>query len=332
MDKSAITGFFERLREKRILVIGDVMLDAYQWGKVDRISPEAPVPVLEVVNYDARPGGAANVCLNLVHMGVKTHILSAIGNDDSGVKLQHLMKVSGIRTEALMLSDHRPTTVKTRVMAGSQQLLRIDREISGDMSDEEIAPMQAWLNQHITDFDAVILQDYDKGVLTPNFIHFILKLCHKNGIPTAVDPKKRHFSDYQGATLFKPNLKELREGLKLQLSANDLQGIQQAASRLQADLKCAQILITLSEQGVFYQNKAEHGLIPAHRRSISDVSGAGDTVISIAACCMAEKTSLPFLAALSNLAGGLVCEEVGVVPINSANLLHEAIAHLAEKA
>jgi len=331
MNKKAIEAFFAGLREKRILVIGDVMLDAYQWGKVDRMSPEAPVPVVEVLNYDARPGGAANVCLNLVHMGVKTHILSVIGNDDTGGKLQHLMKVSGIRTEALITSDHRPTTVKTRVMAGSQQLLRIDREVSHDISEEEIAPMQAWLAQHISDFDAIVLQDYDKGVLTPSFIHFILELSKEKGIPTAVDPKKRHFNDFIGADLFKPNLKELREGLKIQLRPDQTDVIQEAASRLQKQLDCSKVLITLSEHGVFYQSEGIFGTCPAHIRSISDVSGAGDTVISIAACCLAQKTSLPFLAALSNLAGGLVCEEVGVVPINSANLLHQAIEHLADK-
>lgn len=331
MDKKGIETFFEGLRDKRILVIGDVMLDAYQWGKVDRISPEAPVPVVEVLNYDARPGGAANVCLNLVHMGVKTHILSVIGNDDAGVKLQHLMKVSGIRTEGLMTTDLRPTTVKTRVMGGSQQLLRIDREVSHDLTAKETAPMQAWLQQHIADFDAIVLQDYDKGVLSTEFIHYILKLSREKGIPTAVDPKKRHFGDYLGADLFKPNLKELREGLKIQLRAEHIQDIEAAAISLQKQLHCDKILITLSEFGVYYHSKSTSGVIPAHIRSISDVSGAGDTVISIAACCLAQKTTLAFLAALANLGGGLVCEEVGVVPINSANLLHEAINHLADK-
>jgi len=331
MDKKGIEAFFAGLREKRILVIGDVMLDAYQWGKVDRISPEAPVPVVEVLRNDARPGGAANVCLNLVHMGVKTHILSVIGNDEAGVKLQHLMKVSGIRTEALMITDHRPTTVKTRVMGGNQQLLRIDRETSHDLMSQEIAPMQTWLQQNIESFDAIVLQDYDKGVLTPDFIHFILKLSREKGIPTAVDPKKRHFNDFKGADLFKPNLKELREGLKIQLRAEETGAIGEAAMHLRKFLHCENILITLSEYGVFYQSKTESGTIPAHIRSISDVSGAGDTVISIAACCLAQKTSLAFLATLANLAGGLVCEEVGVVPINSANLLHEAFTHLVDK-
>ncbi len=332
MNQQEIEAFFEGLREKRILVIGDVMLDAYQWGRVDRISPEAPVPVVEVHHTDARPGGAANVCLNLVHMGVKTHVLSVIGNDEAGVKLQHLMKISGIRTEGLLLSDHRPTTVKTRVMSGSQQLLRIDREVNHDLTDKETEPLQSWLVNNISLFDAIVLQDYDKGVLTPNFIQFILQLSKSKGIPTAVDPKKRHFMDFVGADLFKPNLKELKEGLKIQLKPEQTEAVQQAAIHLQKQLGCEKILITLSEHGVFYQSKKENGIIPAHLRSIADVSGAGDTVISIAACCLALHSPLSFLAALSNLAGGLVCEEVGVVPINSANLLHEAIAHLADKA
>ena len=241
------------------------------------------------------------------------------------------MKVSGIRTDALMITDHRPTTVKTRVMSGAQQLLRIDREVNHDLNAEEIAPLQAWLLNHISEFDAIVLQDYDKGVLTPTFIGFILKLCREKGIPTAVDPKTRHFSDYKGADLFKPNLKELREGLKIQLRADQPDAVKAAAESLQKLLSCNKILITLSEFGVFYQSKAVSGTIPAHIRSISDVSGAGDTVISIAACCLAQKTTLPFLAALSNLAGGLVCEEVGVVPINSANLLHEAFTHLVDE-
>ncbi len=330
MTTAEIEAFFTGLQDKRILVVGDVMLDAYQWGSVDRISPEAPVPVVEVLRYDARPGGAANVGLNLVHLGVKTHLLSVVGNDEAGQQLRHLMKVSGIRIDGVFDSDYRPTTVKTRVMSGSQQLLRIDREQNADLTAAETEPLQAWFDKNLDRFDAVILQDYDKGVLSPAFIGHILRQCREKKIPTAVDPKKRHFQDFTGARLFKPNLKELREGLKIVIDPSDTGQVDFAAGLLQKQLACDQVLITLSEYGVFYKDDQQSGIIPAHLRSISDVSGAGDTVISVAACCLAQNSPIDFMAGLSNLAGGLVCEEVGVVPINSANLLQEALEHLAD--
>lgn len=332
MKAAELSQLFEQFKQLRILVIGDVMLDAYQWGKVERISPEAPVPVVDVMREEARPGGAANVCLNLVHLGVQTHILSVIGHDEAGEKLKHQMRISGIRCDGLFQSDRRPTTVKTRIMSGSQQLLRIDKEIQTDLTAAEYAPLMDWFKQKASQFDAVILQDYDKGVLAPGFIEALLNHCREKGIPTAVDPKKRHFNAFVGADLFKPNLKELKEGLKININPEITADVSAAATQLREQLACRKVLITLSEYGIFYQQENESGNHPAHFRRIADVSGAGDTVISVAAACLAAKTSLSLLAALSNLAGGLVCEELGVVPINSANLLQEAITHIAEPA
>lgn len=332
MKAAELTHLFEKFKQLKLLVVGDVMLDAYQWGKVERISPEAPVPVVDIKREEARPGGAANVCLNLVHLGVQTHILSVIGHDEAGEKLKHQMRVSGIRCEGLFQSDRRPTSVKTRVMSGSHQLLRIDKEVQTDLTTAEYEPLLLWFKQKANQFDAVILQDYDKGVLAPAFIAAILQHCRELGIPTAVDPKKRHFNAFVGADLFKPNLKELQEGLKISVNPENLAEVATAANQLRQTLNCQQVLITLSENGIFYQQENESGNHPAHFRRIADVSGAGDTVISVAAACLAAKSSLNTLAALSNLAGGLVCEELGVVPINSANLLQEAITHIAEPA
>lgn len=328
LDKHFLEDFFSGLRSKKILVIGDVMLDTYQWGKVGRISPEAPVPVVELERVESRPGGAANVGLNLVQLGAKAQLLAVVGNDDAGSQLKHHIRLSGVGSNGLIVSDYRPTTVKTRIMAGSQQLLRVDREQNQDLTAEELEPLLDWFNKHIEEFDAVILQDYDKGVLTTAFIEHILAKCITFGIPTAVDPKKRHFGDFKNASLIKPNLKELKEGLGIDIRSSDLSSVNAGARRLLESLNSSQVLITLSEYGVFYLDKNESGHFPAHLRTIADVSGAGDTVISVAACCLAMGTPLSFLAFISNLAGGIVCESLGVVPVESAKLLEEARLYL----
>lgn len=325
MTKSALEDFFKQLPQLKVVVVGDVMVDAYAWGFSERMSPEAPVPVLQIRETEYRLGGAANVALNLQALGVQTALISVCGNDAAAVHLMAGLKQANLSAEGLLRSPERPTTLKTRIMNGQEQLLRIDDESLADLDAATSSQLLSAVELALQGAQALILQDYDKGVLSSNNIKAILEIAHKAGVPVAVDPKKQHFFDYVGVALFKPNLKELAEGLGRALSKDQLPAVEQAASELQERIAAKAVLLTLSEAGVMYRSKHENGRFPAHPRSIADVSGAGDTVIAVAGCCLAANLPLPMLAALSNLAGGLVCESLGVVPIKKDKLLHEAL-------
>ncbi|HNP18953.1 MAG TPA: bifunctional ADP-heptose synthase [Fulvivirga sp.] len=325
MSYSNFNQVFKDFDKQRVLIIGDVMIDAYIWGTVDRISPEAPVPIVTATKRDFRLGGAANVALNIQALGATPILCAAIGNDDGGDRFKERLDIGQISNEGIIESSERPTTVKTRVMAGHQHIVRVDEETDRPLSKEEEAQLWARIEKLLPTCQVVIFEDYDKGVITKNIIKKTVDLATKEGIPTVVDPKKRNFLGYKGVTLFKPNLKELKEGLKLDFEKGNQEELEKAVELLLEKLGCAGTLITLSEKGVFINYKNERHLIPAHLREISDVSGAGDTVISIAALCVALNLPPVAIAALSNLGGGLVCEFVGVVPINKASLLDEAI-------
>jgi len=316
---------FDKFNGLQILVIGDVMLDAYVMGKVNRISPEAPVPIVSLENEDARIGGAGNVALNLLALGAKPIICGVIGEDSSGDKLLNLFEKNGISTDGLVKSMVRKTTVKTRVISNKQQLLRIDSESTFSLLESEEIKLnntiQNIINQGI---DGIIFEDYNKGVLTDSVIQNTIKIAKEKDIPTAVDPKKENFLSYKGVSLFKPNLKELKEGLNLNFDFNsnkDLfeKGIEVLEEKLQNEIS----FVTLSENGVFIKNQTEKYYVPAHMRSISDVSGAGDTVIAVATLCLISGASTKQIAEISNLAGGLVCEKSGVVSISKNDLLKE---------
>lgn len=325
MTKSALEGFFKQLPQLKVVVVGDVIVDAYAWGFSERMSPEAPVPVLQIRETEYRLGGAANVALNLQALGVQTALISICGEDAAAVHLFTGLKHAKLSSEGILRSQDRPTTLKTRIMSGPQQLMRIDEESSLDVDAATSAQLLLAVEKGLKGAQALILQDYDKGVLSTSNITAILALADKAGVPVAVDPKKQHFFDYSGVALFKPNLKELAEGLGCTLLKDHLPDVEQAAVVLQERIGAKAVLLTLSEAGVMYSNACENGHIPAHQRSIVDVSGAGDTVIAVAGCCLAASLPLPMLAALSNLAGGLVCEALGVVPIKKDKLLHEAL-------
>ena len=316
---------FDKFNGLRILVIGDVMLDAYVMGKVNRISPEAPVPIVSLENEDARIGGAGNVALNLLALGAKPIICGVIGEDTSGDKLLNLFEKNGISTDGLVKSMVRKTTVKTRVISNKQQLLRIDSESTFPLLESEEIKLndtiQNIINQGV---DGIIFEDYNKGVLTDSVIQNTIKIAKEKDIPTAVDPKKENFLSYKGVSLFKPNLKELKEGLNLNFDFNTNKelfekGIELLEEKLQNEIS----FVTLSENGVFIKNQTEKYYVPAHMRSISDVSGAGDTVIAVATLCLISGASIQQIAEISNLAGGLVCEKSGVVSISKNELLKE---------
>jgi D-glycero-beta-D-manno-heptose-7-phosphate kinase len=307
-----------------VLIIGDVMIDSYLWGKVERISPEAPVPILQVQKREMRLGGAGNVALNVQSLGAKPYLCSVIGKDSDGQTLMNLMNERNLDTEGFVRSEERITTIKHRVMSGSHHMLRVDQETDKEINATEKEALKARIKVLIEKCQVVIFEDYDKGVLNPEIIEYTISLAEQKNIPTIVDPKKRNFLSYAGATLFKPNRKEIKEGLKLDLDLKNAEEVEQASTALRTLMQVKGVLLTLSERGVFIDHNRELHHIPAHLREISDVSGAGDTVVSTAALCLAIGLKPYTLAALSNLAGGLVCEQVGVVPIDLDKLMLEA--------
>jgi D-glycero-beta-D-manno-heptose-7-phosphate kinase len=319
------TTFLEQAAGLPVLVVGDVMVDSYLWGRVERISPEAPVPVVHVTSRSARLGGAANVALNLKALGAVPVVVTVTGDDDDATRLGRLLSEQGLSTEGVLRSPHRITTVKTRVISGHQHVVRVDEEQEDDLDpiDQDRLIKEAGRMIERLRPAVVVMEDYNKGVLCANVITAITGMAREAGIPVAVDPKKRNFFAYKGVDLFKPNLKELREGLKLDLEADDLQGVRDAVRQLEQRLGHQASLITLSEHGVYMRSGGSEHMVKAHIRKIADVSGAGDTVIAVAALALALNRTPLEIAELSNLAGGLVCEEVGVVPIDPARLKEE---------
>jgi rfaE bifunctional protein kinase chain/domain len=334
LSEEEITMLFSKFNNCKVLIIGDVMIDSYLIGKVDRISPEAPVPVVALQKRNNMLGGAANVALNIKALGAEAFLCSVIGDDKQGNELLNLLKKEGLNTDGIIRSAERITTTKFRIISNNMQMLRVDEEMDTDLSEKDSAELLNCISNLIKTHkpDILILQDYNKGVLSEPVIDQVSDLALKTGIPVAVDPKKKNFTSYKNITLFKPNLKEISEGLKIDVNPMSAESLQKAADILHTSQNLDIVMITLSEHGVFISSKNDEGteskIIPAVLRSISDVSGAGDTVISVAALCLAAKTH-PFLTAeLSNLAGGLVCERSGVVPVDKVQLMAETFAEL----
>lgn len=325
MKSRSLEDIFESFNTLTVLIIGDVMVDAYIWGKVNRISPEAPVPVVQVTKREKRLGGAANVALNVQAMGARPLLCTVIGQDSNADDFRALLHKQDISDKGIVGSQHRITTIKERVLSGSQHILRVDSEQDENLHTEDQESLFNRIKELLPQADVVIFEDYDKGVLSEALIQQTIALARERGIPTVVDPKKKNFFCYKEATLFKPNLKELREGLKLDFDNNDQPAIEAAVKQLKEALQLQSALVTLSERGIYIDGPDTHHLLPAHIRSISDVSGAGDTVVSIAALAQAVDLPPRLIAALSNLGGGLVCEHLGVVPINKSRLYEEAL-------
>ncbi len=322
-----IKKLFQTFNDKKVLIIGDSMIDAYLWGEVNRTSPEAPVPIVEVKKHENRLGGAANVALNLKALGANPILCSVIGTGERGVLFVKLMKESNLSTEGILSTNKRKTTIKTRVIAENKHQLRIDEEETSPIEQaEEFLKLTISL---INDIDVIILQDYNKGVLTSEIIEKVIGSANKKGIPTIVDPKKLNFNSYKNCTIFKPNLAEIKTGMKVDFDANNIAEIEKATSELRKKLSAKGVLLTLSEKGICINSEKEFKYTPAFKRNIIDVSGAGDTVISVASLCLASKMDYTDLSVLSSLAGGLVCEDVGVMPINKEKLLEQALKHIS---
>ena len=326
-----VKSIFNQFTQKRILVLGDVMIDAYLRGQVTRVSPEAPVPIINLSKSDERLGGAANVALNLLSLGAEPILCSLVGNDSAGNTFDKLMIERGLSIEGIVKSSDRKTTVKTRVIGNNQHLLRIDEEeISPLNSDQELEVINK-VKWFLSSIDAIILEDYNKGVLTDRVIREVVKIANASNVIVAVDPKKDNFFSYENVTLFKPNLKELKEGLNLDFNfKNGKERFEEAIVKLEAKINNKISFVTLSEHGVYIKSEVGQSYLPAHIRNISDVSGAGDTVISVATLCLAVGLEHKQVAEIANLAGGLVCEVSGVVPIDKKLLMDEVLKLVKE--
>lgn len=327
MSEIDFNALFKQFNELKVAIVGDVMLDTYWWGNTERISPEAPVPVVSLQKRELRVGGAANVALNTASLGAVTTIISVIGDDDDGRSLIGLLAGHGINTNYLVPSAERITTNKTRIMSRNQQMMRLDAELTSDISVE----LEALLLSRIKSYfeadrpDVLIFEDYNKGVLTAGLIQKLIDLCKQYGVVTTVDPKRRNFLAFKEVDIFKPNLKEVKEGLNLLIDHIDLETLNSIHRALHKELKHHISLITLSEKGVFYESDTDAGIIPTHVRNIADVSGAGDTVIAVASLVYAATKNMHLSAEMANIAGGLVCEEVGTAAINKELLLKECL-------
>ena len=316
---------FSQFSSIRVGVIGDIMLDTYWWGHVERISPEAPVPVVSLDKKEYRIGGAGNVALNLVSLGASVTAFSVIGDDDNGVVLKDLLEKNNIHAGYLLNSAARITTNKARIISRNQQMMRLDSETTMDLSaEDENKIIQSVKNYMEAEKPHIIIfEDYNKGVLTEKVIAAVINLCKENNVFTAVDPKRKNFFSYKEVDIFKPNLVEVRDGLNLLIEKINLGTLQHIHIALSKKLHHQISFITLSEKGVFYQYKDQAKIISSHLRYIADVSGAGDTVIAVAALIYAITKDVALMAEIANLAGGLVCEEVGTVAINKDRLLKE---------
>ncbi len=320
----------QKFRAKRIAIVGDMMLDCYFRGDVKRISPEAPVPVVEVENEFYRFGGAANVALNILKLGGIAYPIGVIGYDNDGAIFRSLINENLIEDDGLIVDDSRPTTAKTRVIAQKQHVVRIDKESKDYISEPIQQKVLDYIKSNINNFDGIILQDYNKGVLTPLLIKNIIELAVKNNKLITVDPKFSNFFSYQNVTVFKPNRKETEDALGIRIKTKE--DISMAGNQLLEKLNAQYVLLTLGEEGIaIFERGKEEKRMPTKARKVADVSGAGDTVISTLTMALAAGASILEASYLANFAGGIVCEEVGIVPIDPEKLFEIVIGDLTNE-
>ncbi|MCX8056135.1 MAG: D-glycero-beta-D-manno-heptose-7-phosphate kinase [Ignavibacteria bacterium] len=322
-SQQRLNEIFSKFQNNRIAVIGDLMLDVYIWGKVARISPEAPVPVVEVQEESYRFGGAANVGMNIKSLGGKPILIGVIGYDREGTIIDALMEENDFEKEGIFYDEDRPTTVKTRIIAHNQHVVRIDKEDKRDISNEIEEKILNYLNQNKTNINAIILEDYNKGMLTKNLIHKVIEFAKSNNMIITVDPKFDNFFEYKNVTVFKPNRKETEDALGIRLDSEER--VLEAGKLLKEKLNPQYLLLTRGEKGMTLFNEDSSVLnIPTRARKVADVSGAGDTVIATLTMALAAGANIEEAATIANLAAGLVCEEVGVVPVDR-ELLYQTL-------
>lgn len=320
MNTQEAENIIDGFSGKKVVIIGDLMLDAYLWGQADRISPEAPVPVVNIIKEEFRLGGAANVALNIKTLGAEPILLSVVGDDLNGKNLCQILEDNGIQTHFLIKDETRKTTVKSRIFSHNQQMVRFDYETQVNINESISQKIIQNFSEIIHDIDVVIFEDYDKGVLHDSIIKAIISLCNKHNIPTTADPKKKNFFSYEGITLFKPNLKEICEGLNTTVNSKDIESIKLAVQSLEEHLNNRISFLTLAADGIFVKDADACEIIPTVSKKVSDVSGAGDTVISIASLCLSQHLDSVSIAKLSNIGASIVCQKLGVSPIKAEEL------------
>jgi D-beta-D-heptose 7-phosphate kinase/D-beta-D-heptose 1-phosphate adenosyltransferase len=319
-EKKRVQQLFAAISRRSVMVVGDVMLDRYLWGTVSRMSPEAPVPVVEIESESCRFGGAANVLHNVASLGARAVPVGVIGDDHSGMTLKQLYHEKGFSTEGLIVDPERPTTVKTRVIAHNQHVVRTDREIRNGIPKKLQRRVADFVESHLDAVDAVILEDYNKGLLVPHLIEAIIDSAKRKGKKVLVDPKFDHFFCYKHVTLFKPNRKETGDILGIRLDSAEM--LEKAGQKLLERLECRAVLITLGEEGMMLMESGRPVYrIPTQAQHVHDVSGAGDTVIAVMAVALSAGADLKEAAFMANHAAGIVCGEVGVVPVDRVRLM-----------
>ena len=319
MDKSKLKILISSLRNAKVLVIGDLILDRYLYGRVDRLSPEAPVPVLDFQREEFILGGATNVAHNISTLGGAVSVCGLTGDDDHSQTFREIMREASIGTEGLIPDSSRPTTVKTRVIGDRQQLVRIDREKRHEISGPALQKLKAFLSKEITEFNSIVISDYGKGVITTEILAFIRELATAHKIPVVVDPKDTHFSNYKGFTVITPNLTEASLGAGFKIKDEDT--LLAAGKTLLSIIDCAAILITRGSEGMSLFRKEKKLLnIPTRARGVFDVSGAGDTVVATIALSLASGLAVDEAAHLANWAAGVVVAKYGTATVNISEL------------
>jgi rfaE bifunctional protein kinase chain/domain len=324
ISKNRLDELKKDFEGKKIAVIGDMMLDGYYWGDVKRISPEAPVPVLEVEEEFFRFGGAANVALNIQTLGGTPIPVGVIGYDNYGTIFSSLMRENKIEDDYILVDDERPTTTKTRVIANNQHVVRIDKESKTNISEKMEEKLMGQLANLIDSLDGIILQDYNKGVLTSSLINKVISIANNKNILVTVDPKFDNFFDYKNVTVFKPNKKETESVLGVKINSDE--DISSAGERLLLELNSQYVLLTLGENGIaVFERDGTEKRMPTKARKVADVSGAGDTVISTLTIALAAGANIYEASFLANYAAGIVCGEVGIVPIEKGKLFETVL-------
>ena len=313
-DKDNLLDILNRSKNKKIAVIGDIMLDRYRWGKHVRMSPEAPVPVVEIESTSESLGGASNVFNNLYFLGAKPIIIGVVGNDEAGEIIKKKVQTENLPTDGIFTDSTRITSVKERVISNGQHVVRLDWEGRSKVSEEIQRKVIDYLNTIIRDLDAVIIQDYDKGMIDSELIDKVVAKCIANDTILAVDPKLDNFFSYKKSTLFKPNVLETEKALGINIKTQG--DVRKAGRELLDRMECGCVLITQGRNGMtlFHKNGTVEQ-IQAQVRKVSDVSGAGDTVIASFTLALTTGASYVDAAHIAAISAGIVCEEVGVVPV-----------------
>lgn len=318
-----LNKIFNKSKDKHIAVIGDVMLDKYVYGEVSRISPEAPVQVVDINNVEYKLGGAANVANNIKTLESEPVLIGTIGNDFDGDMFLETMKEHRLSTEGIFKDKTRPSTSKTRVIAHSQHIIRIDSEVKQDIDTKLGNKIINFLSDNLESFSAVILQDYNKGILSKEIIYKIIPMCREANIPVYVDPKFDNFFEYKDVTIFKPNRKEIQDAMGIRI--NDEEDAEAAGVQLIERINCEWLVLTRGEKGMMLFDKDKDNIIvhniPTKAIKVADVSGAGDTVISTLAVALCGSANISEAIVMANHASGIVCEEVGIVPIYKKYLI-----------